>query len=75
MSALIQGGAGAVVSSGTTAMIDPDKLNPMTQTLHFLELTGAVFLITGILHMFMFLQSHPLPDDNTTFTSNPNTKP
>jgi hypothetical protein len=72
MSALIQGGAGALVSSGTASIIDPDKLNPMTQTLHFLELGSCVFVITGLLHLAMFLQQHPLPDDsNTAFITKP----
>lgn len=76
-SALIQGGAGAVVSTGTTSVIDPGQFNPMTQTWHFAELAFAVFVITGGLHMFMFLSQHPLPDDGTTFIQNPNptTKP
>lgn len=72
VSALIQGGSGAVVSTITGAVIDPDKLNPMTQTLHFFELGTSVFLVTGILHIMMFLQQHPVPDDGTTFTPNPN---
>jgi len=75
VAALIKGGAGAIVSSGTTAVIDPDKFNPITQTLHFIELGGTVFLIAGLVHLAMFLQQHPLPDDTAFITKDQTTNP
>ena len=59
----ISGGAGAVTSSGMVAIIDPDKVSPMLQSWHFVSLMFSVFVVNGLLHLFIYLQQHPLPDD------------
>lgn len=71
IASFVQGGAGAVVSSVVTTAIDPDKFNPLHQLAHFLALAFSVFLVSGCIHLFMFLQQHPVPDDNTTIITKP----
>jgi hypothetical protein len=63
--AVIQGGSGAVVSSIATIGIDPEHFNLTTGLGHVFEQMGAVFLVMGLIHMFIFLQTHGMPDPST----------
>lgn len=71
IAAVVSGGSGAAASSITTAVIDPDKFNPMTQVGHFATVAIASFLFSAGLHLFMYLQQNPVPPDDTTFITKP----
>lgn len=56
----VSGGAGAVVASITVALKDPRDWGIHSGSLY--ELMATTFAGTALLHMFMFLQNHPVPD-------------
>jgi hypothetical protein len=59
----IGGGAGSIASSFGAMTIDPEHFNIGSGGLHdVLSLMGVTFLITGIVHMAMFLQTHSVPE-------------
>jgi len=57
---LVSGGAGAVVSSVQVSIKDPKDWG--FHSWNTLELIASTFLITGIIHMAVFLQTHPAPE-------------
>lgn len=62
--ALISGGAGAVATGFGAIIIDPshDFTPSMGGTTHLLELMGITALVSGIISLAKFLQTHPVPD-------------
>ena len=74
---VIQGGAAAVVSGFSVNLIAPNTFNltPGDGLGKTLTLMTTMFVIQGIIHMFMFLQTHPAPEVVTTkFTETDTTK-
>ena len=72
-SAVISGGAGAVVSGLTSMGIDPDKFNisSIQGMLHILILMFANFVVSGFLGGMFYLKQSPLPpegNDTAIFT-------
>jgi hypothetical protein len=62
----VQGGAGAVVSGLATIGIDPDHFNLTTGLGDVFKMIGTVFLVMGVIHMFVFLQTHGAPEAITS---------
>ena len=60
MRSFISGGAGALSSGTVVGLKDPNDWG--LHSGHLFELMGIVFLATGLLHMAIFLQTHPVPD-------------
>lgn len=62
--AVVQGGSGAVVAGLANMGIDPEHFNLKggNGLRDVIELMGTMFLIMGIVHMFIFLQTHGTPD-------------
>ncbi len=78
--AVIGGGAGAVTSTFTAAMIAPDKFNLGGEFGNTLKLILATFLINGMLNLFFYLKQSPLPapmttEQNTTVKTETQTTP
>lgn len=71
-SAFVGGGAGSVVSAGILGFADAKDYSPTDHPLACLKVAGIAFLLHGLYQLMTFLQQHPAPDDNTTFTPNPN---
>jgi len=63
--AFVSGGAGAIGAGTGTIVVDPEKFNVSTpQGLHsLLTAMGIAFLVSGIISLAKFLQTHPVPDD------------
>ncbi len=66
-SAVISGGAGAVVSGLTSMGIDPDKFNisSIQGMAHILILMFANFVVSGFLGGMFYLKQSPLPPEST----------
>ena len=62
----IGGGASAVTSGITLNMVDSKDFNIYTHK--FYTMVGAIFLVNGMMNMFMFLKQNPLPAVKTTVT-------
>lgn len=60
MRSFISGGAGALTSGAVVGIKDPQDWGLHSGKLF--ELMGIVFLATGIMHMMIYLQTHPVPD-------------
>lgn len=60
-SAFIGGGASAVTAGVSGSMIDPEKFNLNAGLVNVLKLTGACFVLNGLLTMFAYLKQSPLP--------------
>ncbi len=78
--AVIGGGAGAVTSTFTAAMIAPDKFNLGGEFGNTLKLILATFMINGMLNLFFYLKQSPLPspvvtEQTTTVTTETRTTP
>jgi hypothetical protein len=63
--ACISGGAGAVVAAFGSMGIDPEHFNLSKGYHHTLELMGIMFGFMALVHMMMFLQTHPAPEPIT----------
>ena len=59
--ALISGGAGAVGAMFGTTTIDPKTFN-IQHPIKLLEAMGISFMISGIISLMKYLQTHPVPD-------------
>jgi hypothetical protein len=62
VAAFIGGGASAVTSSITAAVIAPDKFNATTQLHSLLILMGTTFCASGAMSVMFYLKQAPLPD-------------
>lgn len=65
----VSGGAGAVGGGVGSMGIDPEHFNLKGGLGHTLELMGACFALSAIIHMAMFLQTHGAPDLVTVKTT------
>ena len=65
--AFISGGASAVVSGIAVSTSDPDHF--AFGTTKFYELVFSVFMASGLLNMFSFLRTKPIPDLKTVTTT------
>jgi hypothetical protein len=72
MRALISGGAGGVVSGLGTMGIDPEHFNLTSGVGRTLELMGIVFVFQALVHLAIFLQTHPGPDPLANGNGRPN---
>ena len=61
ISAFISGGAGAFAGGSAAAMIDPNKFNLGGGLEDLTKMVVAMFVVTGLVHVFGFLQQSPLP--------------
>jgi hypothetical protein len=59
----IAGGAGAVTSGPTLALVDPEHFN--VHTAEFYQAVGAIFLSNGLVGAMLFLHQKPLPAAKT----------
>jgi hypothetical protein len=64
LKSIVQGGAGAAVGALGPMATDPKDFNVADiHGAHHLMVSMLIgFAIAGMVHMFMFLQSHPIPD-------------
>lgn len=60
--AVVTGGANGVLGGLTTVGIDPSHFNFNSGLRHTLSMMGAMFLVSGLISMFVFLQTHGAPD-------------
>lgn len=62
-SAIIGGGAGAVVSGISTMLIAPGQFNVTSWSgaFHVMSIMAINFVLTGILSAFFYLKQSPLP--------------
>lgn len=62
--ALVSGGAGAVGGGFGAVIADPshDFTPGMGGTKHLLVLMGTAFVVSGIISLAKFLQTHPVPE-------------
>lgn len=60
--AAVSGGAGAVGATFGTMALDGKDFNFTSGLTHTLQLMGICFLISGLVSLMKFLQSHPTPD-------------
>ena len=66
VSAVISGGAGAVTTAAVSPIMDAAKYNP-TQWAYY-KFIGLMFIGTGFLKMFVYLDAHPAPEIDTVTT-------
>jgi len=64
-SAFIGGGSSAFAGGAAAALIAPETFNLSTGLGHTMKLTGAIFLMSGLTHVFAYLQKRPLPEWTT----------
>ena len=62
-SAFIGGGAAAVTSTFSAAIIAPNEFNPLHQLGNFLLMAVVAFLINGFLSAMFYLRQAPLPPE------------
>ncbi len=67
ISAFVSGGATAVTGGAAVTMVDPDHF--AVGTSKFIEVTAAMFLMSGTMSMFAFLRTKPIPDVKTITTA------
>jgi len=60
--AFIGGGAAAFAGGSAAAIIAPETFNMKDGMGHTMQLTGAIFVLAGLTHVFAYLQRRPLPD-------------
>jgi hypothetical protein len=61
MRSYIAGGAGAVAATTTVGFADPKDWGPGNVG-HMMLLFAITFFGTGLMHMMVFLETHPTPD-------------
>lgn len=61
VAAFIGGGAGAVVTAGTAAILLPDKVNLGAGLHTFLAFVAVSFIAHGVITVMAYLQKSPLP--------------
>jgi len=66
VSAVVSGGAGAVTTAAISPIMDATKYNPTHWA--YYQFIGLMFLGTGFLKLFFFLDIHPIPDIETVTT-------
>lgn len=61
--AIISGGAGAVASGVGVGYVDPEHFNAITSSglRHLLSVMGICFVVSALVSLAKFLQSHPVP--------------
>jgi hypothetical protein len=64
-SGFVGGGAAAVVSSVTAAMLAPDQFGPAKQLVNFITMAGTTFVANGLLSALFYLKQSPLPEPAT----------
>jgi hypothetical protein len=69
--ALVAGGAGAAGGLIGNVIVDPAHFNFTGGLRPLLTSMGISFLVVGLAHMLIFLQTHPAPDPVSVGPSNP----
>lgn len=59
--AAIGGGASGVTAGLTAIGLSPDQFNFAGQLKHTMALVGTVFVINGLISVFLYLKQSPLP--------------
>ena len=59
--AFIGGGSGSVTTGLTSMGVDPEHFNLGPGLRHTMELMAVVFLMNGIMSVFLYLKQSPLP--------------
>lgn len=59
--AAIGGGAAGVTAGLTAVGLSPDQFNFTGQLKHTLALVGSVFVVNGLIAVFLYLARSPLP--------------
>jgi len=61
VAAFVGGGSGSVTTGLTSMGIDPDHFNLGTGLRHTMELMAIVFVLNGMMSVFLYLKQSPLP--------------
>jgi len=60
--AFIGGGSSAFAGGSAAALIAPETFNLGAGLGHTVKLTAAIFMMSGLTHVFAYLQKRPLPE-------------
>lgn len=60
--AVIGGACGSIISSFAMLGVDPVTYNFNSGFVHTLKLLGVMFFASGLVHLIIFLYTHPGPD-------------
>lgn len=72
MRSFVTGAAGALAATGTVGIADPKDWGS-GNIKHMVMLAAITFFGTGIVHLMVFLQTHPTPDPVPPSPSGPTT--